>query len=223
MKPTTFALIVALPLLLLAGCIVGDQLTTLTIYPDGSADYVVFHSNLHSTQTGDKAEQEIAAYKAQFDACTDDECKRINEAGGSIVEATWLREQAPMSNLLQARFPDASALERFYTLHSDDGRTSVVTQFQSDGLHRRLTFHVTLPEAENNPPAAPDAAQFVQSEANGLSVTRIAVTDGTITLARGFTIAGDKQSAVLNNTEIAEAIHEGQGTAELFLEWDVSP
>lgn len=225
MKPTTLTLMALLPLLLLVGCIVGDQLTTLTIQPDGSADYVVFRSNLHSTQTGEKAEAELAQYKATFNARTDDECVRIRNAGGDIVETTWLREQAPFSNALHARFPDASALEKFYTIESDDGRTQITTQFQSDGDHRRLTIHVMLPEDQNKSPqpATADSEQFEQSLANGVSLTRLAVANGSITAARGFTIAGDKQSAVLNNTEIAELVHEGHGTAELFLEWDVTP
>ncbi len=220
MKPIRIALLGLMAVL--AGCIVGDQLTTLTVYPDGSADYVVFRSNLHSTQTGDKAEREVAEYRATFDARADDELVRINDAGGEIVETTWLRDETPLSNLLRAHFPDASALERFFTHHGDDGQSLIVTQFEKDGLHRRLAIHVTV-EHKDGEPAPVDAAQLVQSQANGLSLTRIAVPDGTITAARGFTVAGDKQSAVMNTNEMAQAIHDGQGTAELFLEWDVAP
>jgi hypothetical protein len=210
-------------LVVLAGCIVGDELTTLTVNPDGSAEYVIFRSNLHSTEVGAKADKEVADYKANFDARGNDEFARIEAAGGSIVATNWLRNEAPLSNVVRARFPDASALEEFWTVQSDDGRSQIATEFASEGLKRRLTVRVLVPPEENQPAAEAPVLPVQQMLANGVSVTRVAVADGTITGECGFTVAGDRQSAVVNNDEIAEAIREGHGTAELYLEWEVGP
>jgi len=222
MKTTAYTLVIAVPLLLLVGCVIGDELTTLTIQPDGSAEYVILRSNLHSTEVGEKADKEIAEYKARFDARSDDDLARIEAAGGSVVATTWIREEAPMSNVVHARFPDASALEKFWTVRSDDGKSQIATQFTNDGLHRKLTVRVQMPQEGQESTAAVDLKEYRQSLANGVSVTRIAVAGGSITGARGFIIANDRQSAVLNNEEVEAALREGHGTAELYLAWDVT-
>lgn len=225
MRSTIYRLVTVLSLLLLAGCIVGDELTTLTVYLDGSAELVILRSNLHSTEQGEKADKEIAEYRSRFDARTDEEYTRVKEAGGSIVATTWIRQQVPLSNVFHARFPSAAALEKYWTIHSDDGRSQITPQFHTDGVHRRLTFRVTVPQDAGAAPTAVsvEVPQCQQLQANGISVSRFAVANGSITGARGFTIADDKESAVLNNAEIAEALRAGDGTAELYLEWDVTP
>ena len=100
----------------------------------------------------------------------------------------------------------------------------ITPQFHTDGVHRRLTFRVTVPQdaIASLSSTSTDAQQCQQLQANGISVTRLAVANGAITVARGFTIADDKQSAVLNNAELAEAFRAGNGTAELYLAWDVA-
>jgi hypothetical protein len=223
MNAKTYLLAALVTLLVLAGCIVGDELTTLTVNPDGSAEYVIFRSNLHSTEVGAKADKEVADYKANFDARGNDEFARIEAAGGSIVATNWLRNESPMSSIVHARFPDVAALEKFWTVRSDDGRSQIATEFASDGLKRRLTVRVLVSPEENQPAEAPAPALPVQQMlANGVSVTRLAVAGGLITGAHGFTVAADRQSAVVNNDEIADAIREGHGTAELYLEWEVA-
>lgn len=225
MYAKTCLLAALVTLLVLAGCIVGDQLTTLTVHPDGSAEYVIFRSNLHSTEVGAKADKEIADYKADFDARANDDFARIEAAGGRIVAMNWLRAEAPMSNVVHARFPDAAALEKFWTVQSDDGRSQIATEFTIEGLKRRLTLRVLVRPDENQPAASPPVAALPvqQMLANGVSVTRFAVAGGTITGAHGFTVAADRQSAVVNDDEIADALREGAGTAELYLEWEVGP
>lgn len=217
--------VAALPLLLLVGgCIVGDHLTTFTIRPDGSADLVVFRSNLRSTQEGDEAKTELSEYKAQFDTRTEDELARITLAGGTIVDASWIREQVPMSNLVHARFPNAAALEKFLTITDEEGKLQVKTQFRTDGARRRLTVVITLPaEKANAGPSPPVTASDVREAlANGISETRIALTEGKITSSRGFTVAEDKQSALLDPRAIDEILATG-GKGELYLEWEVTP
>ena len=90
---------VLLPLFLVGGCVVGDQLTTITIHPDGSADLVEFRSKSHSTEKGDKAAKELAHYKASFETRADGDFARIREAGGEAVEATCRIATAPVLDL----------------------------------------------------------------------------------------------------------------------------
>jgi len=223
MKSIRFAILMSL--VCVGGCIVGDQLTTVTIHPDGSADLLVFRSNLHSTQKGEAGAKELAAYKANFATQVDDEFARLREAGGKAAEVSWIREQPPFSNLVRVHFADASAIEKFGTVKSDDGSVRVTTKFHRDGAHRKLAVHIAVPpDAQDSSESSPsDAGQLRQSLANGISETRIAVANGTITAARGFTVAGDKQSALVNVAEIAEGVRSGQGAAEFYLEWDVTP
>ncbi len=53
---------VVIVLVVIAGCIVSDELTTLTIQPDGSADWIKFQSNIRSTEQGAKGAQELAKF-----------------------------------------------------------------------------------------------------------------------------------------------------------------
>ncbi len=215
---------VLLALLLVGGCIVGDQITTLTIHPDGSADLVVLRSNLRSTETGDKGAKELAEYKANFDARSDDEMVRVREIGASGIEASWVKQDVPYSNFLRAHFPNAAVLEKYGTQREDDGSFPLKTQFKSEGRRRSLTVHITVPADKTNAahtsPAGAD--EFRQAHANGISETRVAVTGGTITTARGFTVAEDKQSALLNTSVLDQVLKTG-GQAELYLEWEVTP
>ena len=223
MKKVMLALAILLPFLLVVGCIVSDQLTTFTIHPDGSADVVIFRANLRSSEKGERAESELADYKTRFDTRTDDEFIRIRDAGGTI-DASWVREQAPFSNVIRARFADATALEKYLTMRNDDGGPLVTTSFHKDGQRRKLTILVTMPTDQI--PASEsfpnNVEQSRQSYADGISETRFAVTRGAITAARGFNIAEDKQSALLDISALAAMLRRGQGKADLHLEWEVT-
>ncbi|HPM83914.1 MAG TPA: hypothetical protein PLF81_24575 [Candidatus Anammoximicrobium sp.] len=224
MNRTRHAFTLLAPLLLFAGCIVGDELTTITLQPDGSAEMVTFRSNLRSTQPGQDGERELANYKATFESRTQDDMARIRAAGATVVQASWVREQVPLSNVVSARFPDAAALEKFGTSKNDDGSLQITTQWESDGAHRRLLVRITAA------PGALDLSQFAkpsleklrQHLADGISGTRIAVAGGAITGARGFAVAGDRQSALLDLSEIAKLLQANGGKTELSLDWEVT-
>lgn len=221
MKSTIYTRLTLVLILFAGGCVIGDELTTFTLNPDGSADLIVFRSNLHSTEKGDKGEKELAEYKAKFDQQTDGDFPRILDAGGQVMLRSWVRGRAPFSNVVHAHFPDTAALEKYWTVKDEEKRPLITTQFQKDGTRRRLTFRITVPENNEQAPAASaDAHHLRQALANGISETRFAVTEGAITTARGFTVAGDRQSALLNASEITDLIRMGKGKAELWLEWE---
>lgn len=221
MKSKTIRRVAVLLILVASGCVVGDELTTFTLNPDGSTDLVIFRSNLHSTEKGEKGEKELAEYRANFEKQADGEFRRIQDAGGEIILSSWVRAQAPFSNVIHARFPDTAALEKFWTVKDENNRPLITTRFEKDGKRRRATFQITVPEEKDRPPTPTSSAHHVrQALANAISETRLAVTAGSITTARGFTIAEDRQSALMNADEISELIRAGKGEAELWLEWE---
>ncbi len=57
MRKTALLSTAAARIILIAGYIVSDELTTITIQPDGSADWVRFQSNIRSTEKGEKGTQ----------------------------------------------------------------------------------------------------------------------------------------------------------------------
>lgn len=219
MNSTTYARSALFLILFVGGCVVGDELTTVTMNPDGSADLVLFRSNLHSTEKGDKGEKELAEYKMKFDTQEDGDFPRIRDAGGQVMLASWVRAQAPFSNVVHIHFPDTEALEKFWTVKDEEKRPLITTQFQKDGTRHRLTFRISVPEENEQAPAvSTDVQQLRQALANGISETRFAVTEGAITTARGFTVAGDRQSALFNAKEMSDLIRKGKG--EFWLEWE---
>jgi hypothetical protein len=211
----------ALAWLLIAGCIVHDELNTVTLHRDGSVQMVTFRSNLRSTQPGDEGKRELAEYRAAFDSRTQDEMLRVRESGGTIEQATWLREQVPLSHVVIVRFPTPASFEKFHSSVNDDGSAKFETHLQSDGTKRRLEISVTVREDALGPNGEPGESPGTlrQELANGISETRFAVEGGTITSAVGFTIAHDRQSALLDVHEIARLLHAQRGKATLFLEW----
>ena len=70
--------------------------------------------------------------------------------------------------------------------------------------------------------AEPAVGDVRQTMANGLSETRIAVTGGAIVEARGFVVATDKQSALLDPKEIEALLRDARGQFELFLAWELA-
>jgi hypothetical protein len=213
----------AIPLLvgvLLVGCIVSDELTTITIRPDGSADLVLFRSNVRSTEEGGKAEEELRSYVETFDAGKDPDHVRIREAGGEIVSASWLRRERPGSNVVTARFPEASALEKYLSITGKDEELRLETHFSKEGTRRRLHFVLKAPkDFKLSEPAT--AKETRQKQADGVSETRFVVADGRIVATRGFTAAADGRSALLELGEIQELLRADPRRVEMFLEWEV--
>jgi hypothetical protein len=223
MNMRRLALAAAIPLLLgvvLVGCIVGDELTTFSIRPDGSADLVLFRSNVRSTEAGAKADEEQKSYVERFDAGQDPDHVRIREAGGEIVAAHWLRREHPCANVVTARFPDPSALEKYLTITGKDDELRLEAHFSKEATRRRLSF-VLRPGRDFKLSEPATVKESRQKQADGVSETRFAVTEGRIVATRGFTVAADGRSALLALDEIQKLLLADPQRVELFLEWEV--
>lgn len=208
---------------LAASCIVSDQFTTLTIQPDGSADWLRFQSNIRSTEKGDKGAEELKRFVEEFEARRDPDCVRIRESGGEILEARWLRRQEPYATVVTARLPSATALQDFCTIKNEKSEEVVRARFAPDGQRRRLTLSIRVPKDDQPAAAArPTESQRRQEQADGISETRVAVSGGQIVACHGFTVAGDKRSALLDPAAIQDLLQAGEGQGEFFLEWEIS-
>ena len=87
----------------------------------------------------------LAAYRQSADFLESPAAALAHHGWSSYDASKTLKITAPLSNVVHARFPNASALERFWTLQSDDGRSQIATEFASEGLKRRLTVRVLVP------------------------------------------------------------------------------
>lgn len=214
----------AVPLFVgLAGCIVHDESTTLTINSDGSGDLIVFRSNIRSTQTGNRAALDLAEYRESFNAQTQDMFERIRESNAQLEMALWVREEIPMAHVIRASIPDLAALEALSTFEDPGGAIRITPKFEVTGPHRRFALELVVGPDHIPPPGdADDCAQWKASRASGIYDFRVAIPAGTITDARGFTIARDRQSALFDADEINSLLHAGDGDTELFLKWEVS-
>ena len=207
----------------LASCIVSDQITTFTIQPDGSADLVKFQSNIRSTEAGEKGAQELKQFVKEFDANQDADYLHITRSGGTVLEARWLRREEPYANVVVAKFPSSSALLEFCTIKGEKGETIARPNLTQDGKRRRLSIEVPVPKDQKQDDGSKQTIQQIrQEQASGISETRIAVSGGLIINSRGFTIATDKRSALLEPAEIRAQIEAKQEKVELFLEWELA-
>jgi hypothetical protein len=226
MNPKTSRILAAAVLLscaaLLRGCIVGDEISTITIHPDGSADLVKVQSNVHSSEQGAKGDEELRRYAQEFDAKKSADHVRISDAGGQVDESRWVRKEPPYANVIVGKLPSAAVLEKAFTFKGDDGKTVVAAHFTQKRMRRRFSLEVTLPleQVLNSTPEKTIEA-LRTSQANGLSETRFAVAGGKIVDARGYSVAADKRSALLEPKAIIELL-KSQRQVEVFLEWDVA-
>lgn len=218
-----FFAITAVTLALIAGCIVSDEVSTLTIRPDGSADWIKFRSNIRSTEAGEKGAEELRKFIEAFEAHEDPDYRRIAEVGGEVVESRWLREDEPCSTVLVARLPGPKVLEDFCTIRGGEDEFTTRARFTSEGRRRRLSIVVSVPVGRRGETAEPRTAlQLRQEQASGISETRVAVVGGEITGARGFTLARDRRSALLEPDVIRRLTGAGDDEVELFLEWELT-
>jgi hypothetical protein len=206
---------------MLGGCIVSDQLTTITIHPDGSAEFIKVLLNVHSSETGAKADEELQRYAAEFNAGKDPDLVRIADAGGRVLESRWIRSDPPCAAMIVAKLPSAAVLEKAFSFNESNGESVATARFTRDGARRKFSLLMALPRDQVESLAPEKSVQELRAnQANGLSEMRFVVAGGKISSVRGFTVARDKQSALLEPKAILEMLRT-QRPVEVFIEWEV--
>jgi hypothetical protein len=218
-----YFLAIAATMALLPGCIISDEVTTVTIRPDGSADLVKFNSNIRSTEQGSKGDEELRQYADEFDARKNQDFVGIEQAGGKVHDTWWVRREAPYSNIVSAWLPSAAALEKWGTIEGEEGQLRLTTHFTQDGRKRKLSMFFLPPkDFKVDDIASPSLKEARQKQVNGISEIRLVVLGGEITASRGWTVASDKRSALLALDEIAELLRTSPDRIEVLLEWEVN-
>ena len=222
MRATILLATAAAAITLVAGCIVSDELTTITIRPDGTAVWVRFQSNIHSTEQGAKGAEELKKFIEEFDAHKNSDHVRIAEAGGEILESRWIERAEPYANLVKARFPTAAVLENFCTIKNEKDEVVAQARFTLAGNRRKLSLIIPVPREDQPATKIPPTFQeFRTQQANGISETRIVVAGGQITASQGFVVAADKRSCLMDPTQIDELIRSRPEQVELFVAWEL--
>lgn len=219
---TLFLISAAALAVIVGGCIVSDRITTLTIHEDGSADWIRFQSNIHSSEPGEKGAAELRRFVEAFDRREDDEFRRIAEAGGKVKEARWLRSEEPYANVVAAHLPDAAALQAFYTIKNGTGEAMARGRFSKDGERRRFSIVIPASEAAKLGGEKKSVRELRQGQADGVSEIRMVASGGRIVDSAGFTVAGDRRSALLELSAIDGLVTGGGKDVELFLEWELT-
>jgi hypothetical protein len=220
MRTPTLLLTVAATAVTVAGCIVSDQITTITVQPDGSADWVKFQSNIRSTEKGAKGAEELRRFVEEFDSHKDADYIQITESGGEVLEARWVRREEPYATLMTARFPNWTELQNFATFKNEKGEVIAQAQFTQKDNRRRLSLVVPVPKDEKpTEQATLTIEQLRQEQANGISETRVVVAGGRIIASHGFTVASDQRSALVDPAKLRELVQTGADQVEIFLEW----
>jgi hypothetical protein len=113
-------------------------------------------------------------------------------------------------------------LEKFCTIADEKANVVTRPQFTQNGNRRKWSLVIPVPKRENPAEKAdPNMARNRQDHANGISATRIVVTGGPIVASQGFTVAGDKRSALLEPAEIQQLVQTAREQVEVFLEWEL--
>lgn len=208
--------IVLLALLIFPGCIVSDQITTLIIQPGGSAEVIVVRSNIHFRGNDEKREEELEEYRRKFNDGEQFWFDRIQTSGGAIKETRWIKQSPPMANYLRGSLPNQEAVEKLFTL---DNKWKIRTNISTDGSTRTIKVTVTPPPEKklSAPPADPEKIR--KKLANSISHTRIAIQNGKITDARGFVVANDKQSALVDQGAFPDRLWKENKRVKLVLAW----
>ena len=137
-------------------------------------------------------------------------------------ESRWIRSEPPYANVIVGKLPSAAALEKAFTFQGDDGKLVVAARFTQKGTRRKFSMQVTLPsEQVVNSTTEKTVEELRASQANGLAETRFAVAGGKIVDARGFAVAADKQSALLEPKAILELL-KNRRQIEAFIEWELA-
>ena len=210
------ATIILLPLLLLPSCIVSDQITTLIIQPDGSAEVIVVRSNIHFRGNDKKREEELNEYKRKFNDGEQFWFERIRTSGGNIEETRWIKKTPPMANYLRGSLPDQEAVEKLLTL---DNNWKIQSNITTDGSTKTLMVKVTPPPDKKLSAPQSDPEKIRRKLANSISHTRIAIQNGKITDAKGSVVADDNQSALVDQGAFPDRLWEENERVELRLSW----
>ena len=206
------ALTVALSL---TGCLEKDEAITLYIEEDGSIEMVVYRDQLRSTESDPaKRKKSHDEWLAEARNADSSELRHLKESGAKDIRHEILRDRPPFVEVLAARFPTPEAYARHAGLRGgeDDAKLS----FTRTGRTRAFVIEVPAQKKSKEDQAAAKKGDDKPSEQ--YPTYKIVPVGGTITKARLFKPSKNKDSALLDFSEVDRLDKKGK-PYELRLEW----
>jgi hypothetical protein len=213
---TAYAAVICILALLFSACVTGDEITSYVIDPDGSVAFSIYRLNLTSDATdGKKAKEELANYIQELEEKRGDFFTKLVKANAKEVKATILRKVSPASVLITGCIPSLNDFAAYISEKDEEG-SLVWTPISRECARGFLIEWTAL-----KPPKEKALPEPVKPRADSFSEMRFALAEGSFTKARGFLIAHDKRSALLDMDTISKMGNWEIPSATLSLEWEI--
>jgi hypothetical protein len=199
---------------LTSACVTGDEITSYVIEADGTIAFSIYRQDLASDQTGEEAKRELAQYIRSLEDRSDSLFTDLAKGHAQEVEVAILRSAFPASVLITGRIPSLHDFAA-YLSNEDDDSSFVCTPFSQDRTHG-LLFKVI-----RKYPAARTQSVNDHSPTGSLDEIRLALTEGQFTKAKGFLLAHDKRSALLDWKALDGQLASSVPSITLSLEWQI--
>jgi hypothetical protein len=197
---------------LTSGCITKDEITSFVIDPDGAVTFSTYRLNIASDKEGEEGKKELADHIRGLEEKNGGDFADLVKANAKDVKITILRKAAPASVLITAQIPSLKDLAA-YLSDSDITCTAISTE-RTRGIRCEYTIKSKPSKGEELPePAKP--------RANSFSEIRVALAEGTIVKAQGFSVAQDKRSALVDMETLEKMEHWEVPSAVILLEWQI--
>jgi|WetSurSiteA1Bulk_404760.scaffolds.fasta_scaffold04589_4 hypothetical protein len=195
---------------LTSGCITKDEITSVVIDPDGAVTFSIYRLNITSDQKGEDGKREFADYIRGLEEKKDTDFANLVKVNAKDVNVTILRKAAPASVLITARIPSLKDLAA--GLSDDDFQCTAISTERTRGI--RCEYIIQPSKGKGLPePAKP--------RANSFSEIRVALAEGTIVKAKGFSVAQDNRSALVDMETLEKMDNWEVPSVPILLEWQI--
>ena len=195
---------------LMSGCITKDEITSVVIDPDGAVSFSIYRLNITSDQKGEDGKKEFADYIRGLEEKNGSDIKDLVKTNATDVKITILRKAAPASVLISARWP---SLKDFTAgLSDDDINCTAISTEHTRGIRCKATI---------TPSKGKELPEPAKLRANSFSELRVALADGIIVKAQGFSVAQDKRSALFDMETLEKMENWEVPSATILLEWQI--
>ena len=207
-----YAAIISMLAFLMSGCITKDEITSVVIDPDGAVAFSIYRLNITSDQNGEDGKKEFAKYIRGLEEKSDAYFETLAKANAKDVKVTILRKDAPASVLITARIPSLKDLAA--SLSDDDHNCTVISTEHTRGIRCEYT-------SKSKPSKEKELPEPAEPRANSFSEIRVALAEGTIVKAQGFSVAQDKRSALLDWETLQKMDYWEVPSYAISLEWQI--
>lgn len=203
--------IIGILALLLSACVIGDEIESFIIYPDGTIDFSIYRLNLTSNVGEEGAREELAGYIQKLEDKRGDPFTDLLSANAKNINVLIIRRTAPASALITGRIPSLNDFAAYLSKENEVVCTPISRE-HSQGFQIEFTPEPSDKTAQN---------ESGWSRADSFSETRFSLVEGKFTKAKGFLLSNDKRSALIDLDTILKIAHGEIPPITLSLEWEL--